>query len=152
MAFLDGAPPERLCQPMVDYFTAKGGELHMNQRLKNIELNDDGSVKQLNMVNGQTVSISIGWWQRRVKGAAGTWRMLTWQRLRLHRGLCGRAAPAVHHASATGCVLVRGTSVRATGNAACGAFMSTAVIPIVTCATFAAILCFSLLVLHASAT
>lgn len=61
MAFLDGAPPERLCQPMVDYFTAKGGELHMNQRLKNIELNDDGSVKQLNMVNGQTVSTS---WQQ----------------------------------------------------------------------------------------
>lgn len=55
MAFLDGAPPERLCQPMVDYFTAKGGELHMNARLKNIELNEDGSVKQLNMVNGDKV-------------------------------------------------------------------------------------------------
>ena len=24
MAFLDGAPPERLCQPMVDYITARG--------------------------------------------------------------------------------------------------------------------------------
>lgn len=27
MAFLDGAPPERLCQPMVDYITARGGEV-----------------------------------------------------------------------------------------------------------------------------
>ena len=27
MAFLDGLPPERLCQPMVDYFEQKGGEL-----------------------------------------------------------------------------------------------------------------------------
>ena len=27
MAFLDGLPPERLCQPMVDYFKQKGGEL-----------------------------------------------------------------------------------------------------------------------------
>lgn len=59
MAFLDGAPPERLCQPMVDYFTAKGGELHMNQRLKNIELNADGSVKQLQMVDGSTVRPSL---------------------------------------------------------------------------------------------
>ncbi len=58
MAFLDGAPPERLCQPMVDYFTAKGGELHMNARLKNFELNKDGSVKQLNLVNGETVSLT----------------------------------------------------------------------------------------------
>lgn len=56
MAFLDGAPPERLCQPLVDYFTAKGGELHMNARLKDIELNPDGSVKQLQLVNGQSVS------------------------------------------------------------------------------------------------
>jgi 15-cis-phytoene desaturase len=45
MAFLDGAPPERLCQPIVDYFTAKGGELHMQTALRKIELNPDGSVK-----------------------------------------------------------------------------------------------------------
>jgi uncharacterized protein with NAD-binding domain and iron-sulfur cluster len=64
MAFLDGAPPERLCQPLVDYFTAKGGELHMNARLKSIELNADGSVKQLQMVNGDTVSLGQHhvWW------------------------------------------------------------------------------------------
>ena len=39
MAFLDGAPPERLCQPMVDHFTAKGGEIKMNARVKDIVLN-----------------------------------------------------------------------------------------------------------------
>lgn len=55
MAFLDGAPPERLCQPMVDYFTAKGGELQMNARLREIVLNPDGSVKELQMVNGDKV-------------------------------------------------------------------------------------------------
>ena len=90
MAFLDGAPPERLCQPMVDYITgawlvicvtrhcrlifrwphsmpflpvinmhcapiecvcervcvaARGGEVRMKSGVKNIELNDDGTVK-----------------------------------------------------------------------------------------------------------
>lgn len=84
MAFLDGAPPERLCQPIVDYITgvrhtgqeacplleeplscasrhlthanrrpprsspgtaARGGEVRMKSGIKNIELNDDGTVK-----------------------------------------------------------------------------------------------------------
>ena len=45
MAFLDGAPPERLCQPMVDYITARGGEVRLNSPLKEITLNPDGSVK-----------------------------------------------------------------------------------------------------------
>ena len=34
MAFLDGAPPERLCQPIVDYIQSRGGEVHMNSPLK----------------------------------------------------------------------------------------------------------------------
>jgi 15-cis-phytoene desaturase len=55
MAFLDGAPPERLCQPMVDYFTAKGGQLRMNARLKEIKLNADGSVKELALTSSETV-------------------------------------------------------------------------------------------------
>lgn len=59
MAFLDGAPPERLCQPMVDYFTARGGELRMNSRLKDIELNEDGSVKCLNLVGGEKVEADL---------------------------------------------------------------------------------------------
>lgn len=42
MAFLDGAPPERLCQPMVDHFTSRGGEVKMDARIKDIVLNVGG--------------------------------------------------------------------------------------------------------------
>jgi len=56
MAFLDGAPPERLCQPMVDHFTARGGEVRMNARVKEIVLNEDGSVKELALTDGTSVT------------------------------------------------------------------------------------------------
>ncbi|NJK99193.1 MAG: 15-cis-phytoene desaturase [Spirulinaceae cyanobacterium RM2_2_10] len=46
MAFLDGSPTERLCQPLVDYITERGGEVRLNAPLKEIQLNDDGSVHQ----------------------------------------------------------------------------------------------------------
>lgn len=45
MAFLDGSPTERLCQPLVDYITAKGGEVRLNAPVKEFLLNDDGTVK-----------------------------------------------------------------------------------------------------------
>jgi hypothetical protein len=45
---------------MVDYFSAKGGELHMNARLREIVLNPDGSVKELQMVNGDKVGHCLG--------------------------------------------------------------------------------------------
>jgi 15-cis-phytoene desaturase len=45
MAFLDGSPTERLCQPMVDYITQRGGEVRLNASLKEILLNPDGTVK-----------------------------------------------------------------------------------------------------------
>lgn len=45
MAFLDGAPTERLCQPMVDYVTERGGEVRLLSPLKEILLNPDGTVK-----------------------------------------------------------------------------------------------------------
>jgi len=45
MAFLDGSPTERLCQPMVDYITTRGGEVRLNAPLKEILLNPDGTVK-----------------------------------------------------------------------------------------------------------
>ena len=44
MAFLDGAPPERLCQPIVDYVQSLGGEVILNSPLKKINLKEDGSV------------------------------------------------------------------------------------------------------------
>jgi 15-cis-phytoene desaturase len=45
MAFLDGNPPERLCEPIVEYIRARGGEVHLDSPLREIELHDDGSVK-----------------------------------------------------------------------------------------------------------
>ena len=44
VAFLDGSPTERLCQPLVDYITERGGEIRLNAPLKSIVTNDDGSV------------------------------------------------------------------------------------------------------------
>ena len=44
MAFLDGAPPERLCQPIVDHIKNLGGDVLLNSPLRKINLNDDGSV------------------------------------------------------------------------------------------------------------
>jgi len=45
MAFLDGSPTERLCQPLVDYITDRGGEVRLNAPLKEILLNEDGTVR-----------------------------------------------------------------------------------------------------------
>jgi 15-cis-phytoene desaturase len=55
VAFLDGSPTERLCQPMVDYITARGGEVHLNAPLKEILTESDGTVNGflLRGVNGQ---------------------------------------------------------------------------------------------------
>lgn len=46
-AFLDGAPPERLCEPLVKYIEARGGRVLKNKPLDKILLNDDGSVRAL---------------------------------------------------------------------------------------------------------
>lgn len=45
MAFLDGSPTERLCQPLVEYITSRGGEVRLNAPLKEILLNEDNSVR-----------------------------------------------------------------------------------------------------------
>ncbi len=45
MAFLDGPPTERLCQPIVDYITERGGEVKLNHPIKQFLLNEDQSVK-----------------------------------------------------------------------------------------------------------
>tara|TARA_B100000029_G_scaffold42928_1_gene39824 strand:+ start:1826 stop:3226 length:1401 start_codon:yes stop_codon:yes gene_type:complete len=44
MAFLDGAPPERLCEPIVEYIRERGGEVYLNSPLKKINLKDDNTV------------------------------------------------------------------------------------------------------------
>ncbi|GBE95387.1 15-cis-phytoene desaturase [Nostoc cycadae] len=55
IAFLDGSPTERLCQPIVDYITAGGGQVRLNAPLKQIVLNTDGTVKEflLRGLNGE---------------------------------------------------------------------------------------------------
>lgn len=45
VAFLDGSPTERLCQPMVDYVTERGGEVKLKKPLRQILLDDEGMVK-----------------------------------------------------------------------------------------------------------
>ncbi|HIK08441.1 MAG TPA: 15-cis-phytoene desaturase [Trichormus sp. M33_DOE_039] len=45
IAFLDGSPTERLCAPIVDHITAGGGEVRLNAPIKEIVLNEDGTVK-----------------------------------------------------------------------------------------------------------
>jgi 15-cis-phytoene desaturase len=47
IGYLDGAPPERLCQPIVDYITERGGEVHTSAPLKQIVLKVDGTVEKL---------------------------------------------------------------------------------------------------------
>jgi 15-cis-phytoene desaturase len=56
VAFLDGSPTERLCQPMVDYITQGGGQVRLNAPLKEILLQEDGSVRGflLRGLNGTT--------------------------------------------------------------------------------------------------
>jgi len=55
MAFLDGNPPERLCQPMVEHIRARGGEVHLQAPLRQIQLAEDGSVAGFAIagINGQ---------------------------------------------------------------------------------------------------
>jgi len=45
MAFLDGNPPERLCEPIVEHIENMGGQVLLKHPLRRIELNEDGSVK-----------------------------------------------------------------------------------------------------------
>lgn len=45
VAFLDGSPPERLCQPIVDYVVERGGEVHLHKPLKQVLLNPDSTVR-----------------------------------------------------------------------------------------------------------
>ena len=44
VAFLDGSPTERLCQPLVDYITERGGEIRINAPLKKIVTDEEGNV------------------------------------------------------------------------------------------------------------
>ena len=55
MAFLDGAPPERLCQPMVEYIEQRGGKVRLNSGVKEFVLNDDATVREFRLPNDETL-------------------------------------------------------------------------------------------------
>lgn len=61
IAFLDGSPTERLCEPIVEHFQALGGEIRMERPLKQIVLNVDGTVEHFVMrgLNGQPDEIVV---------------------------------------------------------------------------------------------
>ena len=57
MAFLDGAPPERLCQPIVEYIRERGGEVYLNSPLKKINLKEDNSVENFQISSQDTTGL-----------------------------------------------------------------------------------------------
>ncbi len=59
MAFLDGSPTERLCQPLVDYITARGGEVRLRAPVQEFLLEADGRVRgfQLQQLPGVTEEV-----------------------------------------------------------------------------------------------
>merc|ERR1719463_142379 len=59
MAFLDGAPPERLCKPAVAHIEANGGEVRLNSQLQEIELDADGNVSGYILSGGERVEADL---------------------------------------------------------------------------------------------
>ena len=61
MAFLDGNPPERLCQPLVDYIRERGGDVQLNAPLRQIEVDEKGRVKAFHIggVRGQEPQVVV---------------------------------------------------------------------------------------------
>lgn len=55
MAFLDGNPPERLCMPMVEHIQSRGGEVHLEAPLREIQLAETGEVNGFRIagINGK---------------------------------------------------------------------------------------------------
>jgi 15-cis-phytoene desaturase len=61
MAFLDGNPPERLCEPIVDYVRERGGEVQLEAPLRGIALAADGSVAgfQIGGIRGNSPRVVV---------------------------------------------------------------------------------------------
>jgi 15-cis-phytoene desaturase len=60
MAFLDGNPPERLCEPIVEHIKTRGkGDVKLNKRLQKIHLKPDGSVDYLELTGGEKVEADV---------------------------------------------------------------------------------------------
>ncbi len=59
MAFLDGAPTERLCQPMVDYICDRGGAVRLNAPVREFLLNPDQTVQGFLLPNDEVLTADI---------------------------------------------------------------------------------------------
>jgi len=56
MAFLDGPPNTRLCEPMVEYIEQRGGQVLMERRIKQFDLMPDGkNIEKLVLTDGTEV-------------------------------------------------------------------------------------------------
>jgi len=58
-AFLDGNQPDRLCQPIVDHVTARGGKVLTGKPISSIELNPDNTVNCLKAADGSEITADI---------------------------------------------------------------------------------------------
>ena len=59
-AFIDGNQPDRLCKPMVDHITARGGQVLTGKPISSIELNpEDNTVQHLTLADGTTVQADV---------------------------------------------------------------------------------------------
>ena len=56
IAFLDGSPTERLCQPLKEYIEARGGIVRTDAPVKKILLNDDHTIAGLLLKGDEVVS------------------------------------------------------------------------------------------------
>lgn len=59
IAFLDGSPTERLCEPLKDYIEKRGGQVRTNAPVQNILTNGDGTVAGLLLSSGEVVSADV---------------------------------------------------------------------------------------------
>lgn len=71
MAFLDGMPPERLCQPIVESFSSRGGSVRLDARVRAFELNDDGDVAGFRLTDGSLVTGDV--YVSAMPGESGGW-------------------------------------------------------------------------------
>eukprot|EP00746_Dinoflagellata_sp_MGD_P143306 gnl/MRDRNA2_/MRDRNA2_76145_c0_seq1.p1 gnl/MRDRNA2_/MRDRNA2_76145_c0~~gnl/MRDRNA2_/MRDRNA2_76145_c0_seq1.p1 ORF type:complete len:748 (+),score=147.53 gnl/MRDRNA2_/MRDRNA2_76145_c0_seq1:218-2245(+) len=58
-AFLDGNQPDRLCKPIVDHVTSRGGQVLTGKPVSSIEVNPDNSVKSLKLADGTEVTADV---------------------------------------------------------------------------------------------
>jgi len=56
IAFLDGSPTERLCEPLKEYIEARGGEVRTQAPVRRILLNSDRTIAGLLLSNDEVVS------------------------------------------------------------------------------------------------